>query len=157
MPFGASGRNRTCDAGIFSPSLYQLSYRGIYKAHFSVVPVGTASVKTSGSPILAAVCALRCGGRRSRTSPQELSPAFSKKQPSVYKAHPADDGQVLSPRIFRKSANAVSRLSQDALTLHLRECMSLLGIIRGSAACIFLIETLPVKQDTLLKSVIKIG
>ena len=27
--FGASGRSRTCDAGIFSPSLYQLSYRGI--------------------------------------------------------------------------------------------------------------------------------
>ena len=27
--FGALGRNRTCDAGIFSPSLYQLSYRGI--------------------------------------------------------------------------------------------------------------------------------
>ena len=29
----------------------------IDKAHFSVVPVGTASVKTSGSPILSAVCA----------------------------------------------------------------------------------------------------
>lgn len=29
----------------------------IDKAHFSVVPVGTTSVKTSGSPILSAVCA----------------------------------------------------------------------------------------------------
>ena len=28
--FGASGRNRTIDTGIFSPLLYQLSYRGIY-------------------------------------------------------------------------------------------------------------------------------
>ena len=27
--FGASGRNRTNDTGIFSPLLYQLSYRGI--------------------------------------------------------------------------------------------------------------------------------
>ena len=27
---GASGRNRTNDTGIFSPLLYQLSYRGIY-------------------------------------------------------------------------------------------------------------------------------
>ena len=27
--FGASGRNRTTDTGIFSPLLYQLSYRGI--------------------------------------------------------------------------------------------------------------------------------
>ena len=27
------GRNRTCDAGIFSPSLYQLSYRGINTRH----------------------------------------------------------------------------------------------------------------------------
>ena len=26
--FGASGRNRTTDTGIFSPLLYQLSYRG---------------------------------------------------------------------------------------------------------------------------------
>ena len=26
---GASGRNRTTDTGIFSPLLYQLSYRGI--------------------------------------------------------------------------------------------------------------------------------
>ena len=30
MLFGASGRNRTIDTGIFSPLLYQLSYRGIY-------------------------------------------------------------------------------------------------------------------------------
>ena len=28
--FGASGRNRTTDTGIFSPLLYQLSYRGKY-------------------------------------------------------------------------------------------------------------------------------
>ena len=27
---GASGRNRTIDTGIFSPLLYQLSYRGKY-------------------------------------------------------------------------------------------------------------------------------
>ena len=27
---GASGRNRTSDTGIFSPLLYQLSYRGKY-------------------------------------------------------------------------------------------------------------------------------
>ena len=27
--FGASGRNRTIDTGIFSPLLYRLSYRGI--------------------------------------------------------------------------------------------------------------------------------
>ena len=27
---GASGRNRTTDTGIFSPLLYQLSYRGKY-------------------------------------------------------------------------------------------------------------------------------
>ena len=26
--YGASGRNRTIDTGIFSPLLYQLSYRG---------------------------------------------------------------------------------------------------------------------------------
>ena len=29
MNFGASGRNRTTDTGIFSPLLYRLSYRGI--------------------------------------------------------------------------------------------------------------------------------
>ena len=29
--FGASGRNRTNDTWIFSPLLYQLSYRGIYE------------------------------------------------------------------------------------------------------------------------------
>ncbi len=29
--FGASGRNRTNDTGIFSPLLYRLSYRGILK------------------------------------------------------------------------------------------------------------------------------
>ena len=28
---GASGRNRTSDTGIFSPLLYQLSYRGIWR------------------------------------------------------------------------------------------------------------------------------
>ena len=28
--FGASGRNRTIDTGIFSPLLYRLSYRGKY-------------------------------------------------------------------------------------------------------------------------------
>ena len=28
--YGASGRNRTSDTGIFSPLLYQLSYRGIF-------------------------------------------------------------------------------------------------------------------------------
>ena len=28
--YGASGRNRTIDTGIFSPLLYQLSYRGKY-------------------------------------------------------------------------------------------------------------------------------
>ena len=38
VPSGASGRNRTCDAGIFSPSLYQLSYRGIDKASCRVAP-----------------------------------------------------------------------------------------------------------------------
>ncbi len=27
--FGASGRNRTTDTGIFSPLLYRLSYRGV--------------------------------------------------------------------------------------------------------------------------------
>ncbi len=30
---GASGRNRTNDTGIFSPLLYQLSYRGIYRSY----------------------------------------------------------------------------------------------------------------------------
>ena len=30
---GASGRNRTNDTGIFSPLLYQLSYRGIWRRH----------------------------------------------------------------------------------------------------------------------------
>ena len=29
MLFGASGRNRTIDTGIFSPLLYLLSYRGL--------------------------------------------------------------------------------------------------------------------------------
>ena len=29
--FGASGRNRTIDTGIFSPLLYQLSYEANYK------------------------------------------------------------------------------------------------------------------------------
>ena len=28
---GASGRNRTSDTGIFSPLLYQRSYRGIWR------------------------------------------------------------------------------------------------------------------------------
>ena len=28
--YGASGRNRTNDTGIFSPLLYRLSYRGIF-------------------------------------------------------------------------------------------------------------------------------
>ena len=31
--FGASGRNRTTDTGIFSPLLYQLSYRGKGKTY----------------------------------------------------------------------------------------------------------------------------
>ena len=30
--FGASGRNRTTDTGIFSPLLYRLSYRGVFAA-----------------------------------------------------------------------------------------------------------------------------
>ena len=30
--FGASGRNRTTDTGIFSPLLYRLSYRGIWRS-----------------------------------------------------------------------------------------------------------------------------
>ena len=38
--YGASGRNRTTDTGIFSPLLYRLSYRGICclaKCLFSIV------------------------------------------------------------------------------------------------------------------------
>ena len=34
---GASGRNRTTDTGIFSPLLYQLSYRGKQRRFFAGV------------------------------------------------------------------------------------------------------------------------
>ena len=33
--YGASGRNRTTDTGIFSPLLYRLSYRGKQKSKFN--------------------------------------------------------------------------------------------------------------------------
>ena len=38
--FGASGRNRTTDTGIFSPLLYRLSYRGSSKCLFSIRKFG---------------------------------------------------------------------------------------------------------------------
>ena len=41
--FGASGRNRTTDTGIFSPLLYQLSYRGIVATRNGLEP-STSSV-----------------------------------------------------------------------------------------------------------------
>ena len=34
--YGASGRNRTTDTGIFSPLLYRLSYRGIFLQSFPI-------------------------------------------------------------------------------------------------------------------------
>ena len=37
-PYGASGRNRTNDTGIFSPLLYQLSYRGISHSTHYILP-----------------------------------------------------------------------------------------------------------------------
>ena len=36
--YGASGRNRTNDTGIFSPLLYRLSYRGIESAFIPALP-----------------------------------------------------------------------------------------------------------------------
>ena len=41
---GASGRNRTSDTRIFSPLLYQLSYRGIY------MKTGNAGFRQNGDP-----------------------------------------------------------------------------------------------------------
>ncbi len=41
--YGASGRNRTNDTGIFSPLLYQLSYRGIMATEKGLEP-STSSV-----------------------------------------------------------------------------------------------------------------
>ena len=42
--YGASGRNRTTDTGIFSPLLYQLSYRGIKMATRIGIEPTTSSV-----------------------------------------------------------------------------------------------------------------
>ncbi len=39
--FGASGRNRTCDTGIFSPPLYLLSYRCIGQGAVPQSPYGS--------------------------------------------------------------------------------------------------------------------
>ena len=42
--FGASGRNRTIDTGIFSPLLYRLSYRGKKMATRNGLEPSTSSV-----------------------------------------------------------------------------------------------------------------
>ena len=57
--FGASGRNRTTDTGIFSPLLYQLSYRG--KLSFSAEPEKSI-VKTL---LKKAVCTVHLIGAKS--------------------------------------------------------------------------------------------
>ena len=40
--FGASGRNRTIDTGIFSPLLYRLSYRGKMATWMGLEPTTSA-------------------------------------------------------------------------------------------------------------------
>ena len=56
--YGASGRNRTNDTGIFSPLLYQLSYRGILQP--PVRTVGYLATRRGLEPLTSAVT-----GRRS--------------------------------------------------------------------------------------------
>ena len=40
--YGASGRNRTTDTGIFSPLLYRLSYRGILATRMGLEPTASS-------------------------------------------------------------------------------------------------------------------
>ena len=59
--FGASGRNRTIDTGIFSPLLYRLSYRGIFAVQLPyTLPKGILATWMGLEPTTSAVT-----GRRS--------------------------------------------------------------------------------------------
>ena len=48
---GASGRNRTNDTRIFSPLLYQLSYRGISSRYCSLIMATTKGLEPSTSGV----------------------------------------------------------------------------------------------------------
>ena len=114
--FGAFGRNRTCDAGIFSPSLYQLSYKSINNCdgwesnpqqcgpsvrtlyHWATVATRHALIPVSTYA--------RCGGRRLWTSPQE-----------IYSCILAETALRITRRVFLGSCVAPHRVRSATLLL----------------------------------------
>ena len=86
VPYGASGRSRTCDAGIFSPSLYQLSYRGLSQGRLPRLTHGSFYyMSTLLGRYLLPYLPLMGGGRQDLNPPRGFDLALPQSSPPCNK------------------------------------------------------------------------
>ena len=113
MPYGASGRNRTYDAGIFSPSLYHLSYQGLRQGAFFHRFCNRLLCHASSTSLWLSA-PLMCGGRQDLNRPR-IYLALPQSSPPYNKAQFFDKGRI-SPCLFRTFLIAVCAFTRCILT-----------------------------------------
>ena len=115
MPAGASGRSRTCDAGIFSPSLYQLSYRGLSQGRLPRLTHGSFYYMSTllGRYLLPYLPLM--GGGRQDLNRHRIHLALPQSSPPYNKAQFFDKGRI-SPCLFRTFLIAVCAFTRCILT-----------------------------------------